>query len=86
MTKYQKGKMTLIEYKITLLTPNFSQKGHFCLTLCLVSTFTSLSLAFFPYLDPNLPADFVFFDFVVIFVKWGCPDLNRGHEVPNLIG
>lgn len=46
--------------------PSFSQKGHFCFTLCLVSTFTKLSLIRFPYLAPNLPDDFAFFDFVAM--------------------
>jgi len=50
----------------TLLVPSFLQKGQGCFNLCLTSTLTNLSLALFPYLAPNLPADFVFFDFVAI--------------------
>jgi len=49
-----------------LFAPFFLQKGQVCFTLCFVSTLTSLDLTSFPYLAPNLPADFVFFNFTGI--------------------
>jgi len=51
-----------------LFTPNFPQKGHFCFNFCFDSTFTNFALTLFPYLGPNRPADFDFFDFVVILI------------------
>ena len=68
----------------TRLIPLLSQNGQVCFCLCFDSTFTSLDLIDLPYLAPNLPADFVFFNFVAIFVIWERPDSNRGHQVPNL--
>ena len=62
-----------------LFTPDFLQKGHSCFCLCFCSTLASLDLTDLPYLAPNLPAAFVFFDFDGIFfyfdlltMKWGC--------------
>ena len=69
-----------------LLIPILEQKGHFCLFLCFSSTLIILALTVFPYLGPNLPDAFAFFVLVAIFIKWGCADLNRGRQVPNLKG
>ncbi len=68
----------------SLLTPNFEQKGHFCLTLCFDSTFTNLVLTFFPYLEPNLPADFIFFNFDAIFYVFDIVMISRTSSRPTL--
>ena len=71
----------------SLFTPALPQKGHFCFNLCFSSTLINFCLTFFPYLALNLPADFVFFNLLgILNIKWGCPDLNRGRQVPNLKG
>ena len=60
-----------LQFQIPLesrFTPGLLQKGQVCFCLCFDSVLTSLALTDRPYLAPNLPADFVFFNFVVIFV------------------
>ena len=74
----------------TLFAPSFSQKGHFCFTLCFTSTATRIAFDLFPYLAPKRPADFVFFNFVGIFMinaiatsLMGLPGFEPGSSGPK---